>query len=149
MQHSFPGVLGSTNALLESLLGEPLPPDARPSQHYTGKERLFMVTARQSAARGEVLALRAYVLTQGATDGSMEAPLLHYRLMGSGSSSTTQKTQQQRPWTTAKMARKMAGRGVFTGALPAIDADMEYYVSRAGLVWPASAPLIPHTVVVV
>jgi hypothetical protein len=93
MQHSFPGVLGSTIALLESLLGEPLPPDARRSQHCTGKERLFMVTARQSAARGEVLALHAYVLTQGATDGSMEAPLLHYRLMGSGSS--TPQTQQR------------------------------------------------------
>ena len=100
----------------------------------------------QLQARWEVLALRAYVLTQGATDGSMEAPLLHYRLMGSGSS--TPQTQQRQSWTTVKIVRKMAGPGVFTGALPAIDADMEYYISRAGLVWPASAPLIPHTVVV-
>eukprot|EP01046_Picozoa_sp_COSAG06_P100355 COSAG06_NODE_46472_length_346_cov_1.441296_1_plen_89_part_10 len=89
-----------------------------------------MVTARQSAARGEVLALRAYVLTQGTTGESMEAPLLHYRLMGSGSGSSS--TTPRQPWTTVKMARKMAGRGVFTGALPAIDADMEYYISRAG-----------------
>ena len=54
-------------------------------------------------------------------------------------------------WTNASMAPKMAGRGVFVASIPAVTmaADVEWYVSAGALVWPAAAPAVPHTVVVV
>ena len=54
-------------------------------------------------------------------------------------------------WTNASMVSKMAGRGVFVASIPAaaMAADVEWYVSAGALVWPAAAPAVPHTVVVV
>ena len=137
MQHTFPELFDEPIAALERAIGSQLPPDAKPSLAYTGTDRLFLTTARQSAEKNTELSIRAFVLTHGDTD---VGPTLHYRPMGAANTS----------WTTAKMTRKMVERGVWLGRLPAhamVD-DVEYYVSWKQLVWPAEAPAMPHTVIV-
>ena len=136
MQHTFPEMFGSI-PILERALGSELPPDAKPSSAYTGADRLFLTTARQSAEKNTELAIKAFVLTSGDTS---VAPTLHYRPMGASGAA----------WTTAMMTRKMAERGVWLGQLPAsaLVGDIEYYVSWKQLVWPAGAPAMPHTVIV-
>ena len=138
MQHTFPAMFDKPIAVLERAIGSQLPPDAKPNVAYTGADRLFLTTARQSAARNTELSIRAFVLTSGDTN---VGPILHYRSMGAAGTT----------WTTAKMIRKMAERGVWLGQLPAtaMVGDVEYYVSWKQLVWPAAAPEMPHTVIVV
>eukprot|EP01046_Picozoa_sp_COSAG06_P058129 COSAG06_NODE_11573_length_1490_cov_1.064702_1_plen_50_part_00 len=49
------------------------------------------------------------------------------------------------------MVSKMVGHRVFVASIPAaaMAVDVEWYVSAGELVWPAAAPAVPHTVVVV
>jgi hypothetical protein len=143
VQHSFPAVF-SPIADLEDALGTALPPSAKPGIGYTGVERLFLTTPRQSAPPSTALPLQVYTLAQStkSTPGSRGSPLLHYREMGSGTTT---------PWTELPTTLKMADRGVYTVEIPAsaMTADVEYYFSWGALVWPAGAPTVPHTVVVV
>ncbi len=138
MQHTFPAMFDKPIAALEHWIGSQLPPDAKPNFAYTGADRLFLTTARQSAERNTEFSIKAFVLTSGDTS---RGPTLHYRPMGAADT----------PWTTATMIRKMAGRGVWLGQLPASSmvGDVEYYVSWKQLVWPAEAPAMPHTIIVV
>lgn len=112
-----------------------------PRHVFTGQERLFLTTTRQSIAKGESLQLRAFVLV--ANGGAPRPPVLHVRAMAGGD-----------PWTAITMALKMAGRSVFQATVPEsfVTRDFEYYVTWQGThavhTWPPGAPSVPHTVVV-
>lgn len=171
-QHNVPKIFNATLETLVERLGGPLPASsALPTHAFTGKERLFVITARQSISRGEPVLIRAFVLvadnknrqkensgttattttTNSSTDDAASAvaqPILHARPMGGGSAG----------WTSIVMQSKMAGRTVFETFVPSslVQADFEYYLSWTGTdpqitnhVWPAGAPAQPHTVVVV
>ena len=138
-------MLTDTAKTLARAIEAPLPPNAVADFAYTGADRLFLTTTRQSIEKGEALSLRAFVLSKSLNDGAAgpppPAPVLHYRAMGGASA----------PWTTMSMTLKMARRGVFEATIPsaALASDIEYYVSWGDLVWPAGTPTVPHTVVVV
>lgn len=138
MQHTFPLMLDLTQTQLESALGEALPASALPPMEFSGKNRLFVPTARLSAEKGKQLTLRAVLLTANLARATV--PVLHYRAMGSAAS-----------WSKTRMIPRMAGRGVFVGTIPAtaMRSDVEWYVSSGMLVWPATAPETPHTVVTI
>ena len=140
-QHNFPKILNDTIRVFEASLGGPMPESHVPRHVFTGQERLFLTTTRQSIAKGESLQLRAFVLV--ANGGAPRPPVLHVRAMAGGD-----------PWTAITMALKMAGRSVFQATVPEsfVTRDFEYYVTWQGThavhTWPPGAPSVPHTVVV-
>ena len=142
MQHTFPLMLGLTQTQLESALGEPLPPAALPPTEFTGVERLFVYTARLRAEKARSLQVKGVLLSQRVVSAAA-TPTLHHRPMGSSGA-----------WTNVTMRPKMAGRGVFLATIgaAAMRGAVEYYLScelpGSTLVWPATAPAVPHTVVV-
>jgi hypothetical protein len=112
---------------LRAALGEDLPASALPWREYRGKPRLFAVTARSLADRGESLGLRIIALD----NQPVSAVIVHHRLLGRGKWQATPATH--------------LARAVYEAKLPPAQDDYEYYLtaSTAGgakLVWPASAP---------
>jgi hypothetical protein len=148
-QHIMPGLLTEPGEELAKILGEPLPPDCMPSKEYQGRPRLFVPTVRTCLVEGEPLRLTAIVL--GAAPSRVA---VYWRPLGTGEF--------------ARVAMEHAARGVFRVTLPteAARADLEYYVQAeilgrgansdveavaapAGLKFPATAPKLAQTVVVV
>lgn len=117
---------------LEAGLGRALPDDAYPSQAYTGPARVVVTPARNIAYAGESLVIKALVL------GNASEVVLHHRPMGVGEFEA--------------VALDLQARGVWSTALPALTDDLEYYVEAVtddgAVVWPAGAPAINQTVVV-
>jgi hypothetical protein len=121
-----------SDGALERGLGAPIPEDANPSQEYTGPPRVVVKTPRTAVVLGQPLAVQALV------PGGADEVLLHWRQMGPGPFQTT--------------ALEHVARGVYRTTLPPLEWDLEYWVeaetSSGSAVFPASAPDLNHTVVV-
>ena len=117
---------------LEEGLGRTLPDDANPSKEYTGPARVVVTPARNVAYAGENLVVKAQVL------GDASEVILHHRTMGIGDFEA--------------VALNHVARGVWSTTLPALTDDLEYYVegvtAEGTVSWPAAAPQLSHTVVV-
>lgn len=129
------GFLESHDAALARVLGKPLPPEAAPSQRYTGPARIAVPTVRTLVAPGESLALRIFVLDQ--TPPSAVA--VRVRSFGGKESQAIAASRQ--------------GRAVWRATLLPATEDFEYWVEArtAGgdiLRWPPTAPQLNQTVVV-
>jgi hypothetical protein len=128
--------LSRHDTVLTEALGDPLPPEAEPSRHYTGPARLTVLTVRSQAEPGEALELPVVVLDP--QEKPFERLALCWRPLGSG-------PFEERPLTA------IAG-AIYRATLPPSDADLEYYLEARTadgrtLVWPPTTPLINQTVV--
>jgi len=137
-QHIFPSLLYQGGRELAEALGEPLPVDAMPPTHYVGPERIVVPTVRTSLSAGEDLVLK--VILPG--PGPYTSSKLSWRPLGGGD------------YHEIPLEHVAAGvyRAIVAGAR--IYGDFEYHIkveSNAGgqtLVWPATAPRINQTVVI-
>jgi len=120
-QHIRPDLIDKPGAELEKLLGKPLPPEASLSAAYRGPLRIIVPAARTSFQPAEPFSLRILVLAQAVP----RSVTVYWRKMGRGL------------WQTIKAEH--VARGVYRARFP-----ME--ASRAVL-WPETAPAIPHTLV--
>jgi hypothetical protein len=168
-QHLLPDLLEKPGAELAAVLGEPLPEDAMPSKAYAGPARMFVPTVRTQLAAGETLRVKAIVLGAGAkkvdhgqdaraTDHGQDARATDHgqdaRATDHGQDARA--TVNVRPLGGGEFVRTpmvCQGRGVYAAVVDGPDADFEYYVeavTEAGrrLVWPATAPGLNQTVVV-
>jgi hypothetical protein len=122
---------------LSGILGRPLPDEAQPSTEYTGSPRIIVPTKRSQIRAGERLSLKVIVLDARRP----KRAAIHWRPMGVGDFQ--------------EIPLKHVNRGVHAVTLPPAEGlATEYYVQvkTAGdrtLVWPAAAPKINQTVVVV
>lgn len=125
-------VVVENGAALEAGLGRALPDDAHPSLAYTGPPRVVVTPARTVGYAGESLVIDVLVL------GDATEVVLHHRTMGLGDFE--------------EIAISHQARGVWSTTLPALAEDLEYYVeavtAEGAVVWPAAAPQLNHTVVV-
>jgi hypothetical protein len=132
-QHILPPLLEKTGQELETLLGQKLPAEAQLDRVYAGPTRVFVPTTRTSLRSGEPLNLKVIVLSPQKPD----EVALYWRKMGQG------------PF--EKRAPTHAARGVYRVQLPPLTEDIEYYVearvARKGFVFPATAPDLNQTVV--
>ncbi len=129
------GLLTGHDRQLEKLLGEPLPAAARPWKEYRGPARLVVMTARGSAAKGERLVLPIVALDRQPP----RSVVVRVRPLGGSDWQTVSATH--------------VARAVYRAELPAAQDDFEYHVTAetaggAKQVWPATAPELNHTVVV-
>jgi hypothetical protein len=116
------------DAALAKASGKPLPPI--PSA-YAGKPRLIVPTVRSVVTRGESLKLKIIALDKQ----PMKSVTVHFRPLGKGGWQTIPATH--------------LARAVYEVKLPAAQDDFEYYVTAGNaLVWPATAPQLNQTVVV-
>ena len=119
------------SALSEGL-GRALPDDAHPSKDYTGPSSVVVTPARNVAYAEESLVIEALVL------GEVGAVTLHHRSMGLGEYEA--------------VVMDHRARGVWSTTIPALTEDLEYYVEavtdEGAVFWPAAAPELNHTVVV-
>jgi hypothetical protein len=117
---------------LEDGLGTAIPADADPSQEYAGPPRVVVTPARNQGYLGESLVIHALVL------GDASEVVLYHRHMGMGDFEA--------------IALDHQARGAWTTTPPALTEDLEYYVEaetgQGVVVWPAAAPSLNHTVVV-
>ncbi len=113
-------------------LGGEVPEEAYPSQAYTGPARVVVTPARTLGYSGELLSIDALAL------GDVQAVALHLRPMGSGEYEAVELDH--------------VARGVWTTTIGPLEEDVEYWVeaqlSDGAAVFPAAAPEITHTVVV-
>ncbi len=130
------GLVNAHDEALVKALGHALPPEAAFSTKYAGEARLILPTVRSLAVKGEPLRLRILALDRQ----PVERVVVHIRSLGNEA------------WRETSAAH--LGRAVFRAELPAAEEDFEYWVSTVNgdglsLVWPATAPEINQTVVVV
>jgi len=135
-QHILPDLLHKPGEELASLLGEPLPPEARPSREYSGPPRVFVPVVRTVLCAGEPLPIEAIVLgrpnsansaisgstrSEGPPHGSWQVTL-YWRRLGTGEF--------------APVEMKHLARGVYQIELPpeVCKADLEYYVEACWIV---------------
>jgi hypothetical protein len=128
--------LDAHDTALAQALGARLPPDATPSQTYTGPARLIVPTVRTAVKAGEPLALKFIALDQQ----PVKSVTVKYRPLGG-----------RGDWRTLEAAHQ--ARAVWHATLPAATEDFEYYVEAqtAGaqpLRWPATAPAMNQTIVI-
>jgi hypothetical protein len=129
------GFLSYYDGLLAEILGESLPMEAEPGKTYTGPARLIVPTVRSQVSGGEKLTLRIMAVDREPVRNVQ----LHWRPMGSQTFST--------------IPAKSEGRSVFSAVLASGKEDVEYYLTAltakgAKLVWPAAAPRLCQTVIV-
>lgn len=133
-QHLLPPAFETPGQELAGLLGGPLPPYADLPSTYEGAARVFLPTTRTSVEAGEDLRLKALVLSAAPVEGVD----LRWRLLGQGEYAST--------------AMVPVARGVYKVVLPALSADIEYYVEARTdgqvLRFPVTAPALNQTVVV-
>ncbi len=135
---SMPVLMYRHDAVLEELLGEPLPAAAKPGRDYQGPTRIIVPTRRTCLATGEDLVLKVMVLSQVLP----KSATLHWRRLG------------EEPWQTVPLVHE--ARGVYRVTLSGNDIqdrDFEYYLSAETedgnkVCYPATAPQINQTVVV-
>ena len=122
------GYLENFDPRLEKILGKPLPDDCAASTGYTGRPRLIVPTIRGLLEAGESLRLKIIAIPAA-------SPVVHHRPLGRGE------------WT--HLPAIHVARGVYEVRLPTAREDFEYYVTVGeNLVWPATAPGMNQTVVV-
>jgi len=134
-QHVLPMLLYDPGAELEQLLGEPLPPEARPATIYDGPPRLIAPTQRTLLTAGENFRLKVIVL--GLVP---DRAVLRWRPLGDEDF--------------REVALEHDARGVYRATIPErnLAGDFEYYVeAQTGdtrLRYPAAAPEVNLSVVV-
>jgi hypothetical protein len=130
------GLLEGHDPAIQKALGADLPDAARASKAYEGRPRLIVPSRRSVAEAGEALTLKVIVLD----NSPPKSAVLRWRPMGRGS------------WQSAPLKRM--ARAVHTVTLPpAVDESLEYYLEAetvGGMLlrWPATAPKLNQTVVV-
>jgi len=120
---------------LEQRLGRPLPDDCQPWQDYRGPIRIVVPAKRTSLSFGESCRLKIVLLGHD----QVKQTTLYWRPLGKGEYRC--------------VPLKHVARAVYTVALPPARADLEYYIqaeTKEGgtLTWPATAPDLNQTVVV-
>jgi hypothetical protein len=129
------GYLTGFDPVLTAALGKPLPQECAPSREYAGPARLIVPTVRTSVAKGEALELRIIALDRE----PVKAVTVRVRPMGGGN------------W--QEIAAGHVARGAYEAALPVATDDFEYHLvaetaEGKTLRWPAAAPAVSQTVVV-
>jgi hypothetical protein len=138
-QKIMPAIVEKTGQELSAALGADLPADVAPSREFRGAPRIIVPTLRSVLEAGEGLSLKAILLDP-------QPPrkfTLHYRPLGHGQ------------FTALELMH--VARGVYRAQIPAPTPDVEaweYFLEAetyAGqsLVFPATAPTINQTIVVV
>ena len=134
-QHLIPPSIEVPGEELAKLLGGALPAEAQLSTGYDGPPRMFVPTLRTSLEEGESLKLKVIVL---AKEPPAEATL-NWREMGRGAFKV--------------VPLELVARGVYKVELPQPATDFEYFlrarVAGAEIVFPATAPSLNRTVVIV
>ena len=120
---------------LRQILGSPLPPETQPWKEYRGPARLVVMTARDSAAKGETLPLKIIAIDRHA----IKSVIVRVRPLGSNAWQTVPATH--------------LARAEFQAKLPVAQDDFEYCVvaecaDGQTLHWPATAPTMNQTVIV-
>ncbi len=134
--HVYRRMIQRPEQVLAELYGQPLPPPPALTQRYQGPPRLIVPTVRTMVSEREALTLKVIVLD----NDRPAAAALHWRPMGQGAY--------------RQIALSHVTRGVHRVTLPpAGGQSFEYYITAttAGgqrLTWPATAPQINQTVVV-
>ena len=121
-------MMNKHDAALEAGLGYSLPADANPTQTYDGAPFIKVLAPRTFVYEEEALQLK--VIAMG-----VATPLLKYRTLGATS------------WNTISLTN--VGRSVYEVSLPAQTDDYEYYIESGSTVYPATAPNICSTVVII
>ncbi|HUW61876.1 MAG TPA: malectin domain-containing carbohydrate-binding protein [Candidatus Bathyarchaeia archaeon] len=129
-QHTLPHVIEKPGVELEALLGGPLPPEAQLPADYAGPARIIVPVVRTSLEQGEPLNIVATVLAE-MPPGSVS---LYWRPLGQGE------------FTEVPLAH--VARAMYATML-SVNEDIEYYIKAADAVWPATAPELNQTLVVV
>lgn len=130
------GGAGLSRCRFRSALGRPLPAETSPSPSYTGPARLIVPTVRNFVSQGEALALEIIALDQP----PVKSVTVKFRPLGKGE------------WQTVKTLHQ--ARAVWQVKFPPATEDFEYSVEAQAahsetLRWPASAPDLNQTVVVI
>jgi len=131
------GLLEGHDPAIERALGAELPDTARASKLYEGLPRLIVPSRRSVVEPGEALTLRAIVLDNALP----KSAVLRWRPLGRGR------------WQAVPL--RHVARGVHTVTLPPTTREsLEYYVEAvtvrgARLRWPATAPQLSQTLVVI
>ena len=126
--------LSQHDHILESALGEKLPPAIEPGKAYDGPARIIVPTVRTHCAQGERMSLKIILL-----DGEpMTGGSLFVRNMGLGEY--------------IKSGLRSLGRGVYEANFPSVAGDLEYYIEAVRgngkkLFWPATAPNVGQTII--
>ncbi len=127
--------LGLHDEKLIQVTGKPLPTETEPGKEYRGSGRLTVPTVRSEVKAGESLSIRVL-----APDSKpVKSVVLYWRHMGQG-------RYQAVP-------ANHVGQAVYQVQLPPAFADIEYYLraetaSGSKLTWPATAPELCQTVIV-
>ncbi len=121
-------MMNKHDATLEAGLGYSLPADANPSQTYNGSAFIKVLAPRTQVYEEESLKLK--VIAMG-----VSSPSLKYRTLGATS------------WNTINLTN--VGRSVYEVTIPSQTDDYEYYIESGSTVFPATAPEIFSTVVVI
>jgi len=131
-----PIVITETGRQLAEILGRPLPKNLQLPETYTGRPRLIVPTQRTTVRQGESITLKIIVLDQQRPNFAT----LYWRPMGPGAY--------------RKIDLHHVSRAVYSVALPSVEHSIEYYIRAetaggSSLVWPATAPEINSTLVVI
>lgn len=131
----WPMVVDGPAKRLEAALGRPLGDDAKPHRAYQARPRLIVPTVRSMVARGEALRLMVIAME----NQPVRRLAVLWRPLGKGEFS--------------RIEAEHAARATYRAALPPAGDDFEYYFegeTAAGgkLVWPATAPQLNQTVVI-
>jgi RNase P/RNase MRP subunit POP5 len=130
------GLLEGHDQAIQKALGTDLPDTTRASKAYAGRPRLIVPSRRSVAEAGEELTLKVIVLD----NSPPKSAVLRWRPIGLGA------------WQFIPLKR--VARAVHTVTLPpALNDTLEYYFEAETadgtlLRWPATAPELNHTVVV-
>jgi len=130
------GLIEGHDRALGAALGGELPDALRPDHTYYGAPRLIVPTQRSVTFKGEALTLKIIALDKEAARNVT----VQIRPLGSGEWKAIPATQ--------------LARAVWNATLPAATDDFEYRIvaesaTGANLTWPATAPEMNQTVVVV
>jgi hypothetical protein len=134
-QHNMPDSIEKPGEELKKLLNAELPPEARLSSAYEGPARIVVPTLRPSLEAGESLKLKVIILAQNPPQDAA----LYWREMGKGKYQV--------------VPLQKVARSVYSVTLPALSADIEYYIkTRTGeqdIVFPVTAPTLNQTIVLI
>ena len=116
-------------------LGKPLPASVEPAKNYAGPARVIVPAVRTLAEKGEALHIKAIAIDRQ----PVKKASAFWRTLGGKSFH--------------EVALTHVGRAVYTLSLPPAGSDMEYYIqvetaTGRRVVWPATAPDLNQTVVV-
>jgi hypothetical protein len=138
-QKIWPALVEKTGRELSQALGAQLPTDVAPSKEFRGAPRIIVPTLRSVLEAGEDFTLKAILLDQ-------QPPrrfTLHYRPLGCGQFAAVELTH--------------VARGVYRAQIPSPNPEVvawEYHLQAEtsggeSLIFPATAPTINQTVVIV